>query len=297
MRMTFEKSLIAVPGKPLAEFVCPGHPLLEAVTDIVLERYRNLLRTGAVLLDESDGGEQLRTLFYVDHSIQDARTDAAGNRRIVSRQMQFVEVDSVGAVKNAGAAPYLDYRPVSEQERALLASSLNADWVKSNLESQVLAFAVENLVPSHLEEVKQRKEELVDKTMAAVKDRLTKEVNYWDHRAEELKAQELAGRVNAKINSGKARQRADELQARLPELILTSSVPLPRLGFTETTERREWVSARLGNGFSSPRDCLCPLAHLSAPPSSPCAPFRGSLADGFGVNLTAAGLRQGTFAT
>ncbi len=214
-RVTFEKSLIAVPGKPLAEFVCPGHPLLEAVTDIVLERYRNLLRTGAVLLDESDGGEQLRTLFYVDHSIQDARTDAAGNRRIVSRQMQFVEIDSVGAVKNAGAAPYLDYRPVSEQERALLASSLNTDWVKSNLESQVLAFAVENLVPSHLEEVKQRKEELVDKTMAAVKDRLTKEVNYWDHRAEELKAQELAGRVNAKINSGKARQRADELQARL----------------------------------------------------------------------------------
>ena len=51
--------------------------------------------------------------------------------------------------------------------------------------------------------------------MAAVKDRLTKEINYWDHRAEELKYQELAGRVNARINSGKARQRADELQGRL----------------------------------------------------------------------------------
>jgi hypothetical protein len=51
--------------------------------------------------------------------------------------------------------------------------------------------------------------------MAAVKDRLTKEINYWDHRANQLKDQELAGRTNAKINSGKARQRADELQARL----------------------------------------------------------------------------------
>jgi hypothetical protein len=51
--------------------------------------------------------------------------------------------------------------------------------------------------------------------MAAVKDRLTKEINYWDHRANQLKDQELAGKVNAKINSGKARQRADELQARL----------------------------------------------------------------------------------
>jgi hypothetical protein len=51
--------------------------------------------------------------------------------------------------------------------------------------------------------------------MAAVKDRLTKEITYWDHRANQLKDQELAGKTNAKINSGKARQRADELQARL----------------------------------------------------------------------------------
>src|SRR5439155_12090959 len=46
-------------------------------------------------------------------------------------------------------------------------------------------------------------------------DRLTKEINYWDHRATQLKDQELAGKVNAKLNSGLARQRADELTARL----------------------------------------------------------------------------------
>jgi hypothetical protein len=48
-----------------------------------------------------------------------------------------------------------------------------------------------------------------------------------------------------------------------------------------------------GNRLPSPRDC--PLADLSAPPSSPCASFRDPLPVGFGVNLTAAGLRQGTF--
>ena len=68
--------------------------------------------------------------------------------------------------------------------------------------------------------------------MAAVKDRLTKEITYWDHRANQLKDQELAGRTNAKINSGKARQRADELQARLQrrmaELELERQIsPLP----------------------------------------------------------------------
>jgi len=48
-----------------------------------------------------------------------------------------------------------------------------------------------------------------------VKDRLTTEINYWDHRAAQLKDQELAGKLNARLNSGLARQRADDLTARL----------------------------------------------------------------------------------
>src|SRR5690606_10988556 len=54
-----------------------------------------------------------------------------------------------------------------------------------------------------------------ERTRAAVRDRLTKEITYWDHRAEELRLQELAGKANARLNSGEARKRADELQARL----------------------------------------------------------------------------------
>jgi hypothetical protein len=42
-----------------------------------------------------------------------------------------------------------------------------------------------------------------------------KEINYWDHRAAQLEDQEPAGRVNAKLNSGLARLRADELAGRL----------------------------------------------------------------------------------
>jgi hypothetical protein len=56
---------------------------------------------------------------------------------------------------------------------------------------------------------------LIEKTEVAVKDRLTKEINYWDHRAEQLKDQEQAGKANAKLNSGEARKRADALQGRL----------------------------------------------------------------------------------
>jgi hypothetical protein len=82
------------------------------------------------------------------------------------------------------------------------------------LEGKVQEYAVTELVPRHLGEIKTRKEALIDKTMAAVRDRLTKEINYWDHRAEELKAQELAGKT-PRLNSGRARQRAEDLEARL----------------------------------------------------------------------------------
>src|SRR5690606_22809585 len=33
-RIAFEKDLISVGGKPMAEFVCPGHPLLDATIDL-----------------------------------------------------------------------------------------------------------------------------------------------------------------------------------------------------------------------------------------------------------------------
>lgn len=214
-RITFEKSLISAPGKPMAEFVCPGHPLLDATIDLILERHRDLLKQGAVLIDENDQGDQIRALVYLEHSIQDARKDRTGNRRIVSRQIQFAEVDEKGGVTSAGYAPYLDYRPPTDDDLHLLQEMSEPNWLRDEIESRAMNYAVEKLVPQHLMEIKTRKEALIDKTVAAVRERLTVEINYWDHQAEQLKQQELTGRINARINSGKARQRADELLNRL----------------------------------------------------------------------------------
>jgi len=214
-RITFEKTLISLPGKPMAAFVCPGNPLLDATLDLVIERHRDLLKRGAILIDDTDEGDQPRALLYLEHSIQDARTDRAGNRRVVSKRMQFVEVDQSGNTINAGPAPYLDYRPPTDAEASKLASHPSPDWLRADLETKAMEHAAIHLVPEHLNELRLRKEEIIDKTKAAVQDRLTKEINYWDHRAAQLKDQELAGKVNAKLNSGLARQRADELSGRL----------------------------------------------------------------------------------
>ena len=215
-RICFDKSLITVPGRPLAQFVCPGHPLLDATIDLILEHYREVLKRGAVLVDPTDPGQNLRALFYLEQSIHDARSLAEGGRRVISREVHFVEIDSAGQVRNAGSAPYLDYRPATPEELAALQPHLAADWLAGErLEEQARSYAIAELVPAHLARVRQRREELIDKTRAAVQERLTKEIYYWDRRANELRAQERAGRPNARMNSERARQRADELQARL----------------------------------------------------------------------------------
>lgn len=214
-RATFHKELISVPRKPLATFLCPGHPLLDSVIDLIIERHRDLLKRGAVLIDETDPSDSPRALVYLEHSIQDARTERSGKRRIVSKRLQFVEIDSDGKTVTAGQAPYLDYRPATDDEKQAIEAMEAPEWLRESIESRVIEHAITHLVPSHLEEVRERKESLIDKTTAAVRDRLTKEINYWDHRAAQLKEQELAGRVNAKLNSGKARQRADDLAGRL----------------------------------------------------------------------------------
>ena len=233
-RIAFDKSLIAPQGQPLAAFVCPGHPLLDSVIDLTLERNRDLLKRGTVLVDERDYGTAARVLFYLEHAVQDAGVTRAGERRVVSKRMLYVEQDADGNTRHVQYAPYLDYRPLKEDEPDIDAflDRSECQWIDRELEQKAQGYAIAHVVPEHLSEVRDRKLELISKTEAAVKERLTKEITYWDHRAEELKLQEQAGKANAKLNSGEARKRADilqgRLQKRLEDLKLEAQIsPLP----------------------------------------------------------------------
>jgi superfamily II DNA or RNA helicase len=218
-RITFEKGLINEEGKTTAEFVSPGHPLLNSVLDLIIERYQGLLKQGSVLIDPTDNGEDPRVLFYLESSVQDARMEDSGNRHVLSREMQFVEIDKSGKLLKAGYAPHLNYRPVAETELGEVRIALESEWLQTNLEQKALDFAVTQLVPQHFERVKKLKEDIVGKTRAAVQERLTKEIAYWDRRANDLSEQEKQGKTNAKMNSAKSRLRADELEARLQKRI------------------------------------------------------------------------------
>ena len=214
-RICFDKALIDLPGKPQATFVCPGHPLLDATISLIAQREGETLRQGAMLVDKGDPGRELRVLLYLEQAIQDARRGRDGKGRVISREVHFVEIDRAGEVREAGSAPYLDYQPASPAEKAQIEAHLEADWLQGErLEARAIAYAIEHLVPRQLEACRQRRGELIDKTRAAVHARLTKEINYWDRRANELRQAEKAGKVNARLNSQRAAKRADDLAER-----------------------------------------------------------------------------------
>lgn len=216
-RIAFEKGLIAPSGQPLAAFVCPGHPLLDAALDLVLDRNRDLLRRGAVLVDERDLGTRPRVLFTLEHAIQDASLLPSGERRTISRRLLYVEMDDQGQANHLRYAPYLDYRPVAKGEPTLLDLLARPEcaWITRTLEQQAHGYAIAKVVPEHVAEVRDRRLAWIAKTRAAVKERLTKEIAHWDHQAEQRRLQEQAGKAGARLNSQEARRRADDMQARL----------------------------------------------------------------------------------
>jgi superfamily II DNA or RNA helicase len=226
-RVTFDKDLVRVPGAPPAELVAPGHPLLAATIDLILERHRGLFTQGTVLVDDADDGDAPRVLVMLEHAVADARPSRSQPHTVVSRRFEFVEIAADGTPRTAGYAPYLDYRPPTDDEQPLLADAIAGHWLDTDLEALGREHAIEVAVPEHLAKVRLHTEHRVDTTTAAVKERLTREINYWDHRANELQLRADAGKT-PQMNVDRARQRADRiaqrLQTRLAELAAERSL-------------------------------------------------------------------------
>ena len=61
-----------------------------------LQRHRMLLKEGAILVADADGRSEPRALVYLEHAIQDGRLTPSGERRVVSKRFDFVEVGRDG---------------------------------------------------------------------------------------------------------------------------------------------------------------------------------------------------------
>ena len=215
-RICFDRAHRTLYGKPTADLVHTAHPLMAAVTDLVLSSHRNLLKRGTVLLDPHDDGTEPRMLFMLDHSVREAATDGAPAARDISRRLQFVEMAADGNAHTVPFARHLDLQPLSTAQATLIADITQADWVTQRIETRALAYAVEHLVPEHTAEIAGRRQRQASKQLAAVKDRLVKEIQYWSDRAIKLDMEVRAGR-QPRLQPENARRRAEELSARLKQ--------------------------------------------------------------------------------
>ncbi|MHB8464239.1 MAG: helicase-related protein [Acidimicrobiales bacterium] len=214
-RVTFDKNRVADDsdgqGGVKAELLSPGHPLLTALIATTLDRHGSTLATGTTFIDPTDPGDVPRVLIYLEHTITDGRLQH-GNRKVVSRRFQFVEVTGDGDMIDPGAEPYLNYEPANDTARAVL-NGVDVTWADSGVDETARSWATANLATPHFGEVVEVTKARIARIRRAVEERLTGEIRYWDLRAAELKQQELHGK-KPRLNSGRARQRADDLEAR-----------------------------------------------------------------------------------
>lgn len=215
-RVCFEKDNCNIPGLVPASLICPGHPLLDATTDLIRERYADALKHGSIFIDEQDFGRDPRLLFYIEDAIQDGVVLPNGNKRIISKNVHFVELKEDGTAKNAGYAPYLDYRAATEDEtKAIMDFVKTQTWLTQGIEERAQGYAISEIIPSHFASVRDHKLKMLDKIAKAVKDRMTQEIQYWDFRAIDLREKEAAGKGNQRLTSANAARRAEELEARM----------------------------------------------------------------------------------
>jgi len=147
-------------------------------------------------------------LFLLTHEVK------SGDGQVISKRLQFVRVLPDGSATFAGWAPHLDLEPIAPADRALLASTLATPWLTAGLENRALALAASTLVPQHYSEIAGRRIAHVDKTLAAVHERLTKEINFWSDRFVKLTEDRTAGK-DVRLNLENVRRTLSDLEARL----------------------------------------------------------------------------------
>jgi superfamily II DNA or RNA helicase len=217
-RVTFERELTRPVGKPRAELLAPGHPLLDAATDLIIERYGTLLKQGTMLADRHDPGDTPRLLVAVTHEITDGHDPA----HTISKRFGFAEIspDAEGTapapdgVRSAGEARYLDYEPLTDPERSVAAALRDAPWLSAGAEQIALDWAVTKGMPEELARTRDLVTARVAQVRRLVKQRLDSQINYWDMRYGDLLEQQAAGRP-LKMKPETAYNRARDLERRL----------------------------------------------------------------------------------
>lgn len=215
-RITFDPKFLKVRGNNrVATLIHPGHPLMASVMGVITDRHHDSLRRGSVLIDRADLDTVPYVVCLLEHDVTDGRVGRDGQPLVISRRAQYIRVNPDGEIVALTQSPIPNLDAVTEVERVAAQTVLKEPWCSTgDLESQVIRHAAKTVAREHVEKVTARTQERVAKTERLVRERLTKEINYWDQRAFELGEQERAGR-KTRLPAAQLRQRAEALSRRL----------------------------------------------------------------------------------
>jgi hypothetical protein len=210
-RVCFTKEAVRPLDRPGAIFgvlLHPGHPLMLAVSDLILEKNHNLMKQGSILVDPTDEGTDPWLMFLLTHEVK------SGNDQVLSKRLQFIRVNPDGSSQFAGWAPHLDLEPLNSSDRPMLNRLLSAPWITTDMENRALSLASAKLVPEHFKEISERRIAHVDKTLASVHQRLTSEIDFWSDRYSRLR-EDLAAGNDVQLPLENIRRTILDLQGRL----------------------------------------------------------------------------------
>lgn len=219
-RITFETQFVQVAGRVDAELIAPGHPLLQAVLELIITDLGCALREGAVLVDRSSAqGDTPVLLGLVEQSIASGGGQEGPDVQVLVRYFDYVVMgESVGggAVQGGEVVDvplYLNYDEPTAAESERLPEILNP-WVRHGHDARLLFWAYrEGLVP-RLEALQPQRAAEIERTRKQVADRLKAEINHWDREYTRLFALERDG-VIGRIHAADALAKSEELETRL----------------------------------------------------------------------------------
>lgn len=234
-RVCFDNQDVEVEGKPVADLLAPGHPLLDALVAWTLKEYGPLLTQGAMFVDPENRTMAPRLMYEMSIAIKSNTREMNSKGRIINRQLRFVELLQDGTALKGGYAPYLDYLPVSDNQQAQAERILHSqDWIGQHAEDLAIQYAINQIIPPVLSEVKTERIQVIEKTKHEVDARLSAEINYWDGKVldYQYKLQRNGQNIGLSKNLMDAENISEELagrrKRRLDELDLEKQIsPMP----------------------------------------------------------------------
>lgn len=203
--------------KGQAEFVAPGHPLLEATVERIFKKYSNEVEKGSVFLDPS--GNMNGFIWFLEGQVNDGGGNIAGKRIFALYH------DSQDNIKQVSPSVLWDLKPHK--------ASAVKELISTPSENPILGFAVEKILPRYLEELKsQRLHDAEIKRKYGIRSLqelvLKSEEKLLDYETRKSKGESIPDVIiqNERRNRGELEKKKDLLETQIEsEINLLLSLP------------------------------------------------------------------------